>query len=329
MIRVRHWQGATVVGPELDIDIDVDPEGPPPLTLTVDGGELVWTWRTDPAGSLDPVATLAGPPLAVLDDPITAQDWLWAFYGRDAALAVESGSDDPLRWEPGQPWLPALAARLAGALWWSVWWPASDLDGIPAIDAAALVADLTASVDRLDVLGEGPAALLSAVHVPLISPRADRYALAAGADDEDGPGLGGALTTGSTGIAWSDCPAGWVDASMMAVSWRILDDLGHWSIRVRVAAGPVSTSEVTLTARIAGESIALHPGRDAWGRCWHGERTGSGWAPAVSDPVRVFLPGFAPEHPGPTAWQESVRSLARGSLGQDPVRPWRLGADDD
>ena len=324
MIRVRHWQGATVVGPDLDLD------GPPPLTLVVDGGELVWLWRTDPAGSLDPAATMAGPPLAVLDDLVAAQGWLWALYGRDAALAVDSGSDDPMPWEPGQPWLPALAARAAWGLWWSAWWPASELDGIPALDAAALVDDLTALVERLDVLGGGPAALLSTVRLPLTIAQADRYALAAGADDEDGPGLGGALITGSTGIAWSDCPAGWVDASAVAVSWRIVDDLGRWSIRVRVAAGPVTTVDrVSLTARIAGESIALRPGRDVWGRCWHGERSGSGWAPAVSEPVRVYLPGFAPEHPGPTGWQESVRALARGLLGQDPARPWRVGADDD
>lgn len=326
MIRVRHWQGATVVGP----DLDIDPDGPPPLTLTVDGGELVWPWRTDPAGTLDPAATLAGPPLAVLDDPAAAQGWLWALYGRDAALAVDSGNGDPVRWEPGQPWLPALAARSAWGLWWAAWWPTSDLDGIPALDAAALVADLTAWVERLDVLGEGPAELLDTVHVPLTIAEADRYALAAGVDDEDGPGLGGTLTTGSTGIAWSDCPAGWVDASALAVSWRIVDDLGRWSIRVRVAAGAVSTVDrVNLTARIAGESIILHSGRDAWGRCWLGERNGSGWAPAVSDPVRVFLPGFAPEHPGPTAWQEHVRSLARELLAQDAARPWRRGTDSD
>ena len=375
-LAVVAWETATVVGPNLghpvvgpaDLVAEATrtglPDGAPPVTLAVSGGLLVWPWCVDAAGDLAPDATLTRPPVAVLDDVATAQDWLWALYGRDAALAVEAAADAPdLRATPGQEWLPAVAARFAFGRWLSAWWPASTTDGIPALDPDALRAELEPLIARLDLLLDGAEPPLPGVAT---ARRTDRYALAAGtAQDGPPPAVGVSVSTGVGGTRWSDLPAGWVDASGRAVSWRLLQDVGHWSLRVRAAAGPVvATREARLVAEASGRRVELRPGSDSFGWCWLGEATGTELGP-VPERVRVHLPGFSPplgsqdadppvrgarpseasggvDGQGEEPWQESARRLARARLtavgsppdrGPTVTRPWQAeraaSADDD
>lgn len=315
---VTVWDGAVVVGPPGPVENLVRNGLPdtPPVTLAVSGGQLVWPWSLDGAGDLDPDATLTQPPVAVLDDVTSAQDWLWALYGHDAALAVDAArTQTSVVCAPGLRWLPESAARCAFGTWLAAWWPASTTDGIPALDPPTLRAELEPLGARLDLLFDETGPPLPSAAAGR-QPTHDRYALAAGpADSGPSAAVGVSVSTGAGGTVWSDLPAGWVDASDLAVSWRLLHDLDHWSLQVRVAAGPVVvTDQARLVAEAPGRRVELRPGSDSFGRCWLGEATGTEPGPAP-ERVRVYLPGFAPENPsGSERWHESVRALARARL---------------
>ncbi|MEV0079772.1 hypothetical protein AB0H58_25475 [Nocardia neocaledoniensis] len=104
------------------------------LVLEVTGGHLTWS-------------LLAGQPLpaATLDDTEAAQDWLWAVYGENTALAVadDEGHHRELTATPARPELVIALRRLAYAHWASRWWPASVVDNVPALDQAALAKEIT------------------------------------------------------------------------------------------------------------------------------------------------------------------------------------------
>ncbi|MCL2091287.1 MAG: hypothetical protein FWH11_08730 [Micrococcales bacterium] len=354
-ITVRD--GAVIVGPDHQVS-EVGPDGlvgqltpdglpadpVPPVTLVVSGGLLAWPWDVGPDG-LDPDATLTRPPVVVLEDVASAQEWLWALYGRDAALAAADAAAPPhtaaptnaavapvVDCAPGLEWLPAAAARFAFGTWLSAWWPASTTDGIPALDPAVLRAELDPLGARLDLLFDGAGPPLPAV-VTLWRPASDRYALAAGpAGDGPAAAVGVSVSTGVCGTWWSDLPPGWVDASDRAVSWRLLQDLDHWWLQVRAAAGPVVVAtEARLVADTPGRRVELGPDSDAFGRCWLGEATGTEPGPAPGR-VRLYLPGFAPENRAVRSaehWHESVRALARTRLAaastpSDPTADTRL-----
>ncbi|MFE7718273.1 hypothetical protein ACFU44_04455 [Nocardia rhizosphaerihabitans] len=172
------------------------------LVLEVIGGHL--SWNLFAGQSL---------PVAVLDDPESAQDWLWAVYGEDVALAVADAAlaDTPmtptdtalanaptdadatlarahadtadvdtaladadgdgdatravadadvarhhaLSAVPAQPWLVNALRRLAYAHWAARWWPASTVDGIPALDPDLLAAEITELTDACDTALDG------------------------------------------------------------------------------------------------------------------------------------------------------------------------------
>ncbi|MFJ2836023.1 hypothetical protein ACIO52_11750 [Nocardia sp. NPDC087230] len=110
------------------------------LVLDVVGGHLSWS-------------LLAGQPLpaAVLDDPDAAQDWLWAVYGEEAALTVADGQRRTLTAAPLRPDLTAALRRLAYAHWATRWWPASTVEGIPALDPVLLAADVEELTEACDM----------------------------------------------------------------------------------------------------------------------------------------------------------------------------------
>ncbi|MFD6389958.1 hypothetical protein [Nocardia sp. NPDC060259] len=150
------------------------------LVLEVTGGHLSWS-------------LLAGQslPAAVLDDPESAQDWLWAVYGEDVALAVAdtalSDADTALHADaaphvtslagadadadadrdgdaarhhtlsaaPARPELVNALRRLAYAHWAARWWPASTVDGVPALDPDLLAAEITELTDACDTALDG------------------------------------------------------------------------------------------------------------------------------------------------------------------------------
>lgn len=109
------------------------------LVLEVTGGHLTWSLLADQRL-----------PAAVLDDPDAAQDWLWAVYGEQAALAVADNHPQSLPATPALPDLTTTLRRLAYAHWAARWWPASTLDAIPTLSPHLLaeeIADLTETCD--------------------------------------------------------------------------------------------------------------------------------------------------------------------------------------
>ncbi|WP_228823467.1 hypothetical protein [Nocardia blacklockiae] len=228
---------------EADGVVTISPAGSPELsdgsldTLVVEvaGGHLSWR-------------LLAGQqvPFAVLYDPVAAQDWLWAVYGAGVALAVDDGSSGEVTTDPALPELVENARRLGYAHWAARWWPASTIDGIPALDQRLLDQDIAALTDECDLIVdeiEGvPAQGVSPSHdelavPPVTSRRAEDYALAAGPASADSP-AGLVLTTGTAGWDWRYCPPGILDASEYAVSWQLTRDSGSTVLTVHAVAAP-------------------------------------------------------------------------------------------
>ncbi|MFE3546460.1 hypothetical protein ACFXK0_26150 [Nocardia sp. NPDC059177] len=114
------------------------------LVLEVAGGHLSWSLLS---GTLVPAA--------VLDDVDAAQDWLWAVYGEEVALAVADGYPHALTARPAQPDLVAALRRLAYAHWVTRWWPASTIDAIPALDARLLDDEIVELTDICDMVLDG------------------------------------------------------------------------------------------------------------------------------------------------------------------------------
>ncbi|WP_278261059.1 hypothetical protein [Nocardia sp. AG03] len=254
VVDLRDRGGLWTLAPEgTPLVTDAEP-GLDVLVLEVVGGHLSWGLLSDEVI-----------PGAVLDDGDAAQDWLWAVYGESVALAVADGHPHALTARPELPELVTDLRRLAYAHWVTRWWPASTLDGIPALDAALLdseLAELTercemvlAGVDargldrtpatdvhelRPDVSGGGagvdPAdADRSTRLAPARPERRDDYALAAGgAVATDGV----TVARGTGGWDWRRCPPGLLDASEQAVSWAVSRAAGVSTVRVSVVAAP-------------------------------------------------------------------------------------------
>ncbi|MFD3593821.1 hypothetical protein ACFWU5_13910 [Nocardia sp. NPDC058640] len=114
------------------------------LVLEVVGGHLSWVLD---GGDL---------PAAVLDDVEAAQDWVWAVFGEEVALAVAENYPQSLTAVPARPELVTALRRLAYAHWASRWWPASTVDGIPSLDARLLLDEIESLTGTCEmVLDEG------------------------------------------------------------------------------------------------------------------------------------------------------------------------------
>ncbi|WP_329348181.1 hypothetical protein OG226_05810 [Streptomyces sp. NBC_01261] len=104
--------------------------------LDVAGAVLTWSVLGDPV-----------PPVAEIHDVGRAQQWLWAVYGERVAGAVHACAAAELA-DVGVPSdltpLAGRAARLGFGHWAARWWPASHLDGIPALQPDVLGLELAA-----------------------------------------------------------------------------------------------------------------------------------------------------------------------------------------
>jgi hypothetical protein len=246
----------------------------PQLTAVLEvSGAVLW-WTVD-----DP----STPAQITFTDPARA-DWLWRVLGEQGhsalAAAVDGRAPDATQSIEltGVDLLPGSVdglRRLALGHWLRRWWPASQLDGIAALDSALLdaeVAVLTAAAqdyftddsfdsDVADLLRPHAAAL--SAHLQGGDPRvielvrtcaevaddvgvafgeADRvplhrddYALAAGPD----VGLRGshAIATGADSVNWGAVPPGIFDAAENTVGWRVdaAEDLTKAVVRVELA----------------------------------------------------------------------------------------------
>ena len=257
----------------------------PQLTAVLEVSGAVLSWTVD-----DPSATAQ----ITFTDAARA-DWLWrvlgdaghsalaaALDGRTPEAAVEltginvlPGSLEPLR-------------RLAIGHWLRRWWPASQRDGIAALDGALLdaeIAVLTAGAqdyftddtfdsDVAGMLRPHAAALSAHLHggdprviklvricaeladdvgVALgearrVTPYRDDYALAAGQDA--GQYGSGAVATGADSVIWAAVPPGIFDAAERTVGWRIdvADSFAKAVVRVELS-GPGLASGIAVRLR--------------------------------------------------------------------------------
>ncbi|MGX9889415.1 hypothetical protein [Streptomyces sp. NPDC002276] len=115
--------------------------------LDVAGAVLTW-----------PVLGEPGPPTAEIHDVERAQQWLWAVYGEGVAAAVHAcaisqSAETVVPVDPAS--LAADAARLGFGHWAARWWPASHLDGIPALQPDLLGLELAALTHQCQQLFDG------------------------------------------------------------------------------------------------------------------------------------------------------------------------------
>ncbi|MCL7376061.1 hypothetical protein [Streptomyces sp. 35G-GA-8] len=313
--------------------------------LEVAGGLLTWS-----------VLALDAPPVAVLDDADRAQEWVWAMYGEQVALALAADTAAEAAAErvevsaevPVLPALPALvtsARQLAFAHWASRWWPASVIDGIPPLDERQLDREIGELTEECDLLfaGEetadarppgGPDAEFPADGSPAAeeAPRATDYALAAG------PGAGTAgsadgltLARGTGGSDWRRYPPGLVDASERAVSWEVVRAAARTTVSVSVVAapGPVAVPHgLTPRATVSGAAdpldLALRRVDDTWlGNAPFDTAGTGGPAPGGAGPaVDIYLPGFgtsrtrAHDDEATAETRARVRALVRSRLAR-------------
>ncbi|WP_033280406.1 hypothetical protein [Streptomyces sp. NRRL F-525] len=119
--------------------VTASPVGDPDFTRAVlDAAGAVLTWS---------VLGSPGLPMAEIHDTTRAQQWLWAVYGERVAGAVHACATGELADArvPTDPTpLAGSAARLGFGHWAARWWPASHLDGIPALQPDVLGLELAA-----------------------------------------------------------------------------------------------------------------------------------------------------------------------------------------
>jgi hypothetical protein len=244
----------------------------PPLVavLEVSGALLSWT-VDDPSGAAQITFT----------DPARA-DWLWRVLGESGHVALAAATEnrapdaavDLAGVELSEEALAPLR-RLALGHWLRRWWPASQRDGIAALDGALLDAEialLTADAEAFftdDTFDSDVAALLRPHAAALTArldggdprvvelvrsctdlgddvgvalgeaegavARRDDFALAAGAG-RDGVSAG-AVATGTASISWGAVPPGVFDAAENTIDWRVevVDGVAKAVVRVALS----------------------------------------------------------------------------------------------
>ncbi|MGW6697575.1 hypothetical protein [Nocardia sp. NPDC055049] len=321
----RAEPGLLVIAPERTPLVTDAAPGLDVLVLEVVGGHLSWSLFDDESV-----------PAAVLDDVDAAQDWVWAVYGEEVASALADNRPAALTAAPARRAPAAALRRLAYAHWASRWWPASTIDGIPALDPRLLVEEigmltaqcemavdgddgehgterdagsgnrgsgtqedfgLSDSTDERRPLGESTGS----------RGRAQDYALAAGgADSSDGL----IVARGSGGWDWRRCPPGILDAGEHAVSWQVSRAAGVSTVRVSVVAAPDCRRLVPehlrpharVRVRLPADTAHDRPGPDVEmplhlrGDAWTGSARIPG-TPESSPEITVFVLGVGPADP--------------------------------
>jgi hypothetical protein len=257
----------------------------PQLTAVLEVSGAVLSWTVD-----DPSTTAQ-----ITFTDLTCADWLWRVLGEQghSALAAELDGRTPeaaieLTGVNVLPGALEPLRRLALGHWLRRWWPASQRDGIAALDSALLDAEIavltvgaqdffTDDTFDSDVVGllRPHAATLSAhlrggdprvielvrtcaeladdVGVAFgeadrVPQRRDDYALAAGPDPGRNPA--GAIATGADSVNWAAVPAGIFDAAERTVGWRVeaLDGVTKAVVRVELS-GPGLASGIAVRLR--------------------------------------------------------------------------------
>ncbi|MEV3962711.1 hypothetical protein AB0M34_17710 [Nocardia sp. NPDC050193] len=300
---------------------DADP-GLDTAVLEVGGGHLSWS-------------VPAGPqvPAALLHDLDTAQEWLWALYGAEVAVAADEYTGPvELPARPERPELAAAVRRLGYAHWAARWWPASTVDGIPALDAAELESEIVELSEICESVVAGADAAIPAESDEVAeSPggldaedtgRAADYALAAGGQRDPQAAL--VLERGTVGWDWRYCPPGVVDASERAVSWELVRAAGANSLRIRAVTAPGLRAEPPEYLR--PHALIRTPAGDYDAALM---LAGDNWTAALAvvagtvSEVAVYVPGVGPAAPAGTGSSESTG----GGSGPEPRDPATPAAD--
>lgn len=231
---------------------------PSPLVAVLEVSGAVLSWAIDREPS----------PAAITFTDMSRADWLWRVLGESGHSTLAAAVDGRVPGDAqtidvnGVNVLPGSIdqlRRLALGHWMRRWWPASHRDGIAALDAALLDAEIalltsaaevffaddTFDSDVAELLSEHSAALNELVRagdprvVELIRsageltedggielaepvqavPRRDDYALAAGAL-RDQRGTG-LIARGTGSLSWAGVPPGLFDAAEDTVDWLV------------------------------------------------------------------------------------------------------------
>lgn len=282
-MRLRHESGLWSTGPAV--------EGPP-LDAPVEVAGAVLSWTIDGA---------AGAPRITFTDAARA-DWLWRVVGQSGHVAILAALDDPAAADaveaPGVEAAPEALAplrRLAVGHWLRRWWPASVRDGIPALDAVLLDAEVALLTDEAgyafcdDTLDSDAAELLrphAAVLAAYCDSADNRIAelCTRAIDLADDLGCRGApprqpalprrddyaLAAGTAGTAaapaiahgvasvnWAAVPPGVLDAAEDTVRWRIVPGGATVAAHVSVALlGAVGADGIGVRLGSAGVAAA-------------------------------------------------------------------------
>ena len=265
------------------------PVGSAPLdaVLEVSGAVLAWTVDDPDVG-----------PRITFTDPVRA-DWLWRIAGDAghvavlAALEGAAGHRDAVDVTDAEldPAAVAPLRRLAFGHWLRRWWPASARDGIPALDAALLdaeIAVLTAANEHMfsdDTLDSDIAAILSPHTTDFATyagsgdrrvaelagtalEMADDIGCAVGTLVDSGParrsdyalaagagpgGQTGSIAEGIASVHWAAVPPGVFDAADNTVEWTVRGAAPGPVIAVRVATmGPGDPAGVRVRLHTDG-----------------------------------------------------------------------------
>ncbi|MGW4097916.1 hypothetical protein [Mycobacterium sp. NPDC004974] len=260
-----------------------------PLVAVLEVGGAVLSWVVDGGAG--------EPPSIAFTDPERA-DWLWRVLGESGHVAVLNALRHR---ELGQPLdLPDVQLlpgstdalrRLAIGHWLRRWWPASDRDGIAALERPLLDAELALLTvaaedfftdDTLDsdvesllaphmealnfLAGQGDPRVDELVgecrelaaevgldwpDIVVATARREDYALAAGAGD--GSGQAGLIARGVATVDWAAVPPAVFDAAEDTVEWSVTAVGEATSAVVRVAlSGPDSSAGIGVEMRGGG-----------------------------------------------------------------------------
>ncbi|MGQ4619261.1 hypothetical protein [Nocardia sp. R7R-8] len=317
-VRVSRRDGLWIIAPQDAPTVVDDAAGVDVLVLEVSGGHLTWSLLS---GQVTPAA--------VLDDLVLAQEWIWAVYGPEVAVAVDEADEGEYPAEPALPELTARAWRLGYARWAARWWPASTLDGIAPLDEDLLEDEIATLSEECDLIVDGADAAADERSTTATLGRAEDYALAAGPATVVAPGAL-VLARGTEGWDWQRCPPGLLDASERAVSWEVVRAAGTTIVRVSAVAAPLAPADIPAHLhpragiRTPADAADVPLTRD--GELWRAETTAPAGAEAGVT-VHIYVPGVGVDEQEPDAAtrRTRIRDLVTARLNRsddtagDPV----------
>lgn len=258
---------------------------PASLVAVLEVSGAVLAWPIGDAGAEEPAITFTDHRRA---------DWLWRLVGEAGHVAVAEAlaQRDPKRSVEmaGVATLPGPAAalrRLALGHWLRRWWPASERDGILALDRAVLDAEIALltvgaedyfSDDTIDsdihgllvphvatlntLAAEGDPRVTTLVQrcreladelglgwtESVRAPRRADYALAAG--PADGSAASAVISRGGATVSWAAVPPGIFDAAEDTIDWAIIPAGSAVNALVQIAlAGPDQPDGIAVNLR--------------------------------------------------------------------------------